>query len=247
MQAIERAFAVLRAIKAANGSSGVSDVARNTGLPKSTVSRLLSSLEEEGIVERVGGVGRYTIGPGLVRLAGGAGALGTLKEVTYPYLRDLTEATGESSGLTVPDGNTALYLDHVPSDGTVRTRDWTGMRFPFHTIASGLALMMTWSEASVERLADRGLETFTEHTITTKEELISRLTKARRQGFVWTMGDFDLEINGVAAPVRNQQGGAIGAISTYGPSYRFPGDKDMGRLAERVRETARLVQEQIRA
>ena len=173
--------------------------------------------------------------------------LGTLKEVTHPYLRDLTEATGESSGLTVPDGNTALYLDHVPSDGTVRTRDWTGMRFPFHTIASGLALMMTWSEASVERLADRGLETFTEHTITTKEELISRLTKARRQGFVWTMGDFDLEINGVAAPVRNQQGGAIGAISTYGPSYRFPGDKDMGRLAERVRETARLVQEQIRA
>ena len=247
MQAIERAFAVLRAIKAADGSSGVSEVARNTGLPKSTVSRLLSSLEEERIIERVDGAGRYTIGPGLVHLAGGAAALGTLREVTHPYLRDLAEATGESSGLTVPDGNTALYLDHVSSDGSVRTRDWTGMRFPYHTIAPGLALMMTWSEASIGRLADRGLEPFTEQTITTKRDLMSRLTRARREGFVWTMGDFDLEINGVAAPVRNNDGDAVGAISTYGPSYRFPGETDTGHLAERVRETARLVQDQIQA
>ena len=226
MQTIERAFAALRAVRANQGSAGVSEVARATGLPKSTVSRLLTALEKVGAVDRFDPTSGYVIGRGLMALASERPAIGSLRDVAQPYLRELTERLGESSGLTVADGQTALYIDHVSSDGSVRTRDWTGTRFPFHTVAGGLALLMTWSDASVERIADLGLESFSTETVTTKKDLRSKLTRGRRDEYVWTMGDFDLEINGVASPVRNGDGYAIGAISVYGPSYRFPGDRD---------------------
>ena len=245
MQAIERSFATLRAIRASDGSAGVSEVARTTGLPKSTVSRLLAALEQVGAIERVNPTGGYVIGAGLVALAGDGASVGTLREVARPYLRELTDSLGESSGLTVADGQEALYVDHVASDGSVRTRDWTGMRFPFHTVAGGLALLMTWSDVSVERVADVGLEAFSPKTVTTKEELKAKLIQARRDGYVWTMGDFDIEINGVAAPVRDPDGYAIGAVSIYGPSYRFPGERDAGEIGGTVRETSRLVQERL--
>jgi DNA-binding IclR family transcriptional regulator len=245
MQAIERVFSVLRALRAADGSAGVSAVARKTGLPKSTVSRLLSSLEAVGMVERVDSAGAYAIGHGLVDLAGAAMGVTPLKEVSRPYLRELTESLGESSGLTVPDGDTALYIDNIAVDTSVRTRDWTGMRFPYHTIAGGLAMLMTWSDVSIDQFVGHGLEAFTENTVTTRAELESRLIQARRDGYAWTIGDFDVDINGVAAPVRNADGYAIAALSAFGPSYRFPGDRDAEDIGEIVRETSRLVQNHI--
>lgn len=244
MQAIERAFSVLHALRSADGSAGVSSVARTTGLPKSTVSRLLSSLEEVGVVERVDPAGTYAIGPGLVTLAGGASSVVTLREVARPHLRDLAEDLAESAGLTVPDGPSALYVDHVAFDSSVRTRDWTGMRFPYHTVAGGLAMLTTWPEASIDKLVERGLEAFSDKTVTTKTALESRLTRGRRDGYVWTLGDFDIEINGVAAPVRNNDGYAVGAVSVYGPSYRFPGGRDPDEIGQAVREVTRLVQDQ---
>lgn len=245
MQTIERAFATLRAVRASEGNVGVSEVARATGLPKSTVSRLLAALGEVGAVERDPVTGGYVIGSGLSALAGNGPVGGTLREVARPYLRDLTDSLGESSGLTVADGDTALYVDHVPFEGSVRIRDWTGMRFPFHTVAGGLAILMTWSDTSVEEFARLGLDSFSSETVTTKAGLKKKLTMARREGYVWTMGDFDSEINGVAAPVRNREGYAIGAVSVYGPSYRFPGGRDSAKIGESVRETSRLVQNQI--
>ena len=245
MQAIERAFSVLRTLRAAEGSLGVSEVARTTGLPKSTVSRLLTSLEEVGAVERVDNAGAYVIGHGLVDLAGGGTPMTSMRDIARPYLRELTESLGESSGLTVPDGDTALYIDHVAVDTSVRTRDWTGMRFPFHTVAGGLAMLMTWSEPALDELAARGLEAFTDNTATTAGELRNRVAQARRDGFAWTLRDFDDEINGVAAPVRDSEGLAVAAVTVYGPSYRFPGSKDPSVIGNRVRETSRLVQEHL--
>ena len=160
MQTIERAFAALRAVRANQGSAGVSEVARATGLPKSTVSRLLTALEKVGAVDRFDPTSGYVIGRGLMALASERPAIGSLRDVAQPYLRELTERLGESSGLTVADGQTALYIVQGSSVGLVRTRDLTGTRFPFHTVAGGLALLMTWSDASVERIADLGLASF---------------------------------------------------------------------------------------
>jgi len=247
VQTVERTFAVLRALAAANGSAGVSHVARETGLAKSTVSRLLTSLEEIGVLERLDVAGNYAIGPGLAALTGGVTPAGSLREVTRPHLRDLVDEVGESAGLTVADGNTALYIDHVGADGAIQTRDWTGMRFPYHTVAGGHAMMMTWSDGEVEQYAARGLNAFTAATVTTCKELLSRVRRARRLGFAWTLQDFDDEINGVAAPIRDGGGRAMGAITVYGPSFRFPPSGADAVIGERVVEAAEMVEARYRA
>ncbi len=247
MQAIERVFAVLRAIAGLGGAAAVGEIARTTGLPKSTVSRLLSALEEEGVVERLETAGSYSIGAGLAAIAGNVSMLGAVRETVRPYLRDLVERTGEAAAFAVPDGPmNMLYTDHIESPRPVVTRDWTGERFPYHTVAAGYAILATWTDAEIGRFVKAGLESFTPTTETTKTGILQRARAARRDGYAWTFQDFSVEINGVAAPILDAAGRAVGALSVYGPSYRFPGsgrETEIGLMLRDAAEAAtRLVQ-----
>ena len=146
VQSIERAFAVLRAL--ATGPAGVTDLADRTGLPKSTVSRLLAALEREGAVAQAGSGGHYRLGPVLAELAPAAAPDLNLAALARPHLAELTRVTGETSGLAVLDGGEVVYLDHVDSEEAVTVRDWTGERVAAHLVPSGLALLAcVWLES----------------------------------------------------------------------------------------------------
>lgn len=232
MQAIERVFAILRAL--AGGDASVGDVSATTGLPKSTVSRLLAALEAEGAVDRIGDDGRYAIGPGLAVLTGHFSMVGAVRELARPYLRDLMEETGEAAGMGVPDGpRNVLYTDFVDTQRPIGTRDWSGTRFPYHTVAAGYALLATWTDAEIVEYAAAGLDTYTGATADTLVKLRRRISQVRRNGYAWTFQDFSEEINGVGAAVVFG-GRAVAAISVYGPAYRFPGDDDADRIGRRV-------------
>ncbi len=240
VQAIQRSFSVLREMAAIGGQSTVGQVARATGLPKSTVSRLMAALEEVGVVERLdGAAGTYAIGPGLAALSGNVSVIGAVRQLLRPHLLDLTQATGEAAGVAVSDGPTnTLYSDHVESPRAVVTRDWSGARFPYHTVAAGFAILGTWTDEEIAAYVDRGLEKFTPATETTLFGVMKRVRSSRSDGYVWTLKDFSDEINGVAAPILDGTGKAIAAISIYGPSFRFPGDQDRDKIGALVREHA---------
>ena len=121
-------------------------MARTTGLAKSTCSRILASLDELGSVERVDEAGRYVIGPGLRALAAAGAPVGTLRDLARPYLRELAGRLGESASLAVMDGGEGLYVSQVAAPGPVQVTDWTGQRFPLHTIAAGQAFMGSWTD-----------------------------------------------------------------------------------------------------
>lgn len=165
------------------------------------------------------------IGPAIASLTDGRTSFRALREVAERYLHHLTNELGESSGLMAPDRKDELYVDHLPSPEKVTIGDWIRMRFPFHTVAGGIAIMMTWTEAAVDRATSTGLEQLTPGIISTPPDLESRLLTAGRAGHAWPFGEFDLAIHGVAGAVRNSEGRAIGALSTDGSSYRFPGDR----------------------
>lgn len=242
MQAVERTFAILRSLADQGGTAQVGAVAEATGLPKSTVSRLLVALADEGMVERLDSSGRYAIGPGLAALTGNVSMVGSIRELCRPYLRDLVEQTGEAAGLSVPDGPlSSIYVDHVESPSDVVTRDWTGLRFPYHTVAGGYALMSTWSDDRVSNYVALGLDAFTEATETGITGVKRRVAATRRRGFVWTLGDFSIEINGVGSPIIDRAGEAVAAISVYGPSYRFPADGDQETVGGLVLAAAQTI------
>ena len=235
VQSIDRAFAVLRAL--ASGPAGVTEVSERVSLPKSTVSRLLSTLEEQGAVEQVAVGGQYRIGWAMLELAAAARPGRSLVSVARPHLAELNRLAGEAAGLSIPDGTEMLYLDQLTPDSELQVRDWTGHRIPMHAVPSGQVVLAT-DDALTARVLDAPLQRFTRHTITTATALRTKLRSVAEDGYAWAIEEFADGMNSVAAAVRAQDGHVVAALHVYGPASRFPGDRSRTELGELVRRTA---------
>jgi DNA-binding IclR family transcriptional regulator len=244
VQSVDRAFAVLRQV--ARSPGGISDVARAVGLPVSTVARLLGTLESLGAVVRTGESGAYGIGAGIRTLAGPIDISETLVARARPILTALVAETGETSGLSVMEGNEVVYLEHVETTNEVTLRNWTGVRLPLHVVSSGLVLLAAQPPAAIVAYLARPLKRFTGATTTQPARITRRLAGIRRDGYVWTIGEFDDGITSVAAPVENAAGVTIAAIHCHGPSYRFPGDAATEVITARVIDAGRTLGASIR-
>lgn len=220
VQSIRRAFDVLGALAA--GPLGVTEVADRAALPKSTAARLLATLAREGAVEQVPGETSYRLGPRLATLAAGLTPVRSLAAVSHPILVELTARVGEASGLSVPDGDHAHYIEQVDTANPVSVRDWTGSRVPLHAVPSGQVLLAFRPPAAVDRYLEHPLERFTDRTIVDPDTLRERLRAVRRDGYSWVLEEFDEGINSVAAPISDASGEVIAAVHLHGPSYRFP-------------------------
>ena len=148
VQSLERAFAILDEV--AQRPAGVTAIAERVRLPKSTVARLLASLEDVDAVERFGGA-RWRIGPGVAALSAAASPERGLISIARPFLADLVAELDEDAGLGLPDGNEIVYVDQVESDNPVQVRDWTGTRAPMHAVPSGFVLLAEWPEEARPR------------------------------------------------------------------------------------------------
>ncbi|MEX1107187.1 MAG: IclR family transcriptional regulator [Ilumatobacteraceae bacterium] len=236
VQSIDRAFSVLRAL--VPGAAGVTDIAERVGLPKSTVSRLLSTLEELGAVEQVEVGGNYRIGTAMVELASAAQPARTLIAAARPQMLELARITGESTGLSVADGTDMLYLDQVNPDTELQVRDWTGARIPMHAVPSGQVVLAAGAPSVVEQYLSGPLEQFTEHTVVGAAALRRRLVEVRTEGYAWAVEEFADGLSSVAAPVHDTDGIVVGALHVYGPTYRLPGERDPHDLGVIVAECA---------
>jgi len=234
VQSIERAFRILDAIADAPG--GLSDLARRVGLPKSTVARLLASLESQQAVKRT--PAGYRIGPAVQALAAARSGPRYLVDLARSELEDLVTATGEAAGMGVPEGNQVRYVVQLDSGNPVNVRNWTGTLAPLHTAASGLTMLASWPNESLQRYLGRQLERNTAHTLTERDALRSRLDGVRHDGYAWGREEFLDGITSLAAPVIDRAGEVVAALDVFGPSYRFPGDTDEAWLAARVKAAA---------
>lgn len=231
VQSIDRAFAVLRSLAA--GPAGVTDIAERVSLPKSTVSRLLSTLEELGAVEQVAAGGEYRIGVGMLEFAAAVQPGRSLVSAARPHLAELNRRTGEAAGISIPDGTDMLYLDQLTPDRELQVRDWTGHRIPMHAVPSG-HVVLAEEPALLERLLQRPLHRFTSKTITRGATLRERLSVVREQGYSWAFEEFADGMNSVAAAVHGNDGRVIAALHVYGPASRFPGTLDPAEVGRFV-------------
>lgn len=236
VQSIKRAFDVLQAV--ANGAEGVglSEIARRVDLPKSTVSRLLTTLESLAAVKRLDdGEGvrsdRFQIGDGIVTLAANLSYPRTLIAIARPFLQELSQLTGETISLGIPDGDMGKTIDQIHSHGEWQMRSWVGKRLPLYCTSDGKLYLAEWGESALAAYLQRPFERYTENTITDPESLRQELAEIRIQGFAWNRCERDSELTSVAAPVRDESGNSVAAVCLFGPSFRFPPE---GKEAEYV-------------
>lgn len=239
VQSVERAFAILRCL--AGGPAGVSEVAERVGLPKSTVSRLLSTLQVLGAVEQSGAGNEYRIGAAMIEVASGAVPGRNLIAVARPHLVELVDALGEAAGLAVLDVRDVVYLDQVNVDNPVQVRNWTGERIAAHMVSSGLVLLAHLSERELDRYLNGPLKAATPRTTTDPVALRRRLAAIAGRGTEWAYDEFVNGISSVAAPVFGAGGHVVAALHAHGPSYRFPGSGAAEDIAALVAGTAERI------
>src|SRR6186713_1288109 len=188
VQSVERAFSVLRCLAA--GPAGVTEIADRCDLPKSTVSRLLATLNEIDVVEQMGAGGDYRLGATIVELASGLTPSAHLVALARPHLRDLSEQIGEATGLSVLDGRQVHYLDQVDGPHAVQVRDWTGERVPAHLVPSGIVLLAAGTPAERDRYLAGSLEATTPRSMTDRKRLRERLDRVAKTGLEWVHDEF---------------------------------------------------------
>ncbi|TWP50615.1 IclR family transcriptional regulator [Lentzea tibetensis] len=221
---VEKAFAVLEAWDHRGESLGASELARRTGLPKSTSHRLLGILEAAGVVERLSG--SYRLGDRLRGISGMVAAgFPDLREVGLPFMQDLYELTHETVHLGALDGADVHCVEKIYGHRRSPLASRVGGVLPAHTTALGKALL-AFSSLNVQR----SVLTYLDEPLV----LSAELRRTRRAGVAFDLGETHPDVNCVAAPVLNREGRAIAAISVSGPAERFT----PAMVTDRVRRAA---------
>jgi DNA-binding IclR family transcriptional regulator len=235
IQSVDRAAAILE-ILARDGEAGVTEVARELGVHKSTASRLLAALDRRELVTQDTPRGRFRLGAGVVRLAGAAARRLDLVQESRPVCRALAGEVGETVNIAILSGRDALYLDQVAGPAALSPHNWAGQRIPLHATSDGKVLLAYLSANEIaEHLAP--LQRFTDRTITTGSGLARALAGVRERGYATAVGELEEGLTAVAAPVRNADGRVVASISASGPSFRIPADR-IPELAVCVRTAA---------
>lgn len=218
---MHRAFGLLQLVVAADGPVGVRDLARRSGLSRSTTGRMLGILSDLGMVERTVD-GAAVPGAALATLTASVdGSLPVVRERLRPLTADLVREFEENSAIGVDDDSAFLYIDSARIDTAVQVPDPVGDRFDFHLVAPGLVAMTEWSEARLARYLSGPLSAATDHSVTEPDDIRARLRRIRADGFAWTDQELDLEVNGLAVPVRSPSGELLAVATLYGPAYRL--------------------------
>lgn len=221
---VHRAFGLLQLVVAADGPVGVRDLARRSGLSRSTTGRMLGILAELGMVERTTG-GAAVPGAALATLTAAVdGSLPVVRERLRPLTADLLREFDENAAIGVDDDSAFLYIDSARLDTAVQVPDPVGERFDFHLVAPGLVAMAEWPEERLAEYLAGPLMDATEHSVTAPGRIRARLRRIRDDGFAWTDQELDLDVNGLAAPVRSPTGELIAVATLYGPAYRLNPD-----------------------
>ena len=244
VQSVERAMSILRALSA--GPAGVTELAERVDLAKSTVSRMLSTLEDIGAVAQLETGGRYRLGPLMAEITASMAPTKSLMESANPLLAELSRATGEAVGLSVREDGLVRYILQTAQTGEVQVRDWTGFASPLHVGAAGVVLLAFAPELVIAGYLAGDLEAFTSKTVVDPKMLASRLAGCRVTGWEWVIGEFSEELNSVAAPVRDGEDQVIAAIHVHGPTFRFPGTESADVIGKKVAETANRLTQALR-
>ncbi len=240
VQSVDRAFLILQRI--ATSELGLTEIAEDVDLPKSTVARLLHTLASIGAVDRVSSDGTYRIGDAVRNLVGATPTVADFARHARPYMRMLAQEVGEDAGVSVPIATGVHYAAQESAENPVVVEDWTGTVASFHVVPAGLVILAFSPGAWVDRVLDGPLEAATPRTVTDPAAIRRRLAQIRADGYCWVYGEFLEELNSVAAPVFGVTG-LIGAIGVHGPSYRFPKEGEEGRIAGRVVDVAAKLSE----
>jgi len=224
-QAVDRGAQLLVAVLASERPLGVTELARATELPKSTVSRLLGVLERHGLVAQDGPRGALRPGSAILTYAQRGLYERNIVALAEPSLQALAAASGETINLAVPGSGGVEHLAQVDGRHFLGAGQWVGRRVDFHCTAVGKVFLATGAAS----LPPGPLAPLAPATITSREALATELARVGREGYAAAVDELEAGLAAIAAPVHGDGGRVVAALSITGPTLRL-GPREIDRL-----------------
>jgi len=240
LSSLDRAYRILDAFETTDRHLTLGEIALRTGIPKSTVHRIATSLVEWGALDRGSGAG-FSLGMRLFELGELVPARRVLRDLAMPFLEDLFEITHETINFVIPDGVEVVYLEKFSGHRRVDAPSRPGGRLPMYSTAVGKAIMAHSDQRMFNRVVNHGLTPLTKTTITQPDVLRRELAEVAAMSVAFDRGEAHAGLSCVAAPVFAPGKRVVGALSVCGPDDRF----DAGRAAQAVRAAALALSRQV--
>lgn len=236
-QSLARALTLLERLSQAPGGMNLTDLSQQLGMPVATVHRLLSTFEAMDFAEQdeaglwFVGLKAFTVGNAFLHRRDLVGS-------ARPHMQALVDFCGETVNLGIVDNGEAVFISQVESPEMMRMIARLGSRSPIHASGVGKAILAHLSERRVAQILERrGLARFTERTIDSPAELRAEFEQVRRLGYALDDEEHAIGLRCVAAPIFDENGQPLAAISLSGPNARLV-DARLGELGSAVAQTA---------
>jgi DNA-binding IclR family transcriptional regulator len=236
VQSVDRAVSVMELL-ARRGSVGVTEVANEIGIHKSTAYRLLTTLRARGLVEQDATTEQYRLGFALVLLASTVTADLDVLRCARPVCERLSEQTHETVTVAVLEDEDAVVIHQTVSKSSALSVDWTGRHTPIHATAAGQIFLSHMPEDQRRRILRGPLERFTENTLFAPATLEERARETRDRGYGSTVEELEIGLNAVGVPVHSSDGAVVATVSVSGPAFRLPAE-DIPEVAKVVKDAA---------
>jgi DNA-binding IclR family transcriptional regulator len=222
--ALDRALEILEVLTM-RGKATTSELVEAVGVSRSAVYRLVERLETAEYLTLA--EGQWRLGPAAARMAMAALHNMDVHAIAPPILRDLAHRTGETVSLGVHSGDEIVFVFREIGHQAVHVRSELGARRPLHATSVGKAYLAGLApEHREQTIARLPMQAFTKATVCDRDRLREAVTEARRRGWAEEHGEFDAGSTCFGAPVLDQSGAVVAAISIAGPTDRMDAARD---------------------
>jgi len=213
-------------------------------MSKTTVHRLLTTLETKRFISRDKITGMYRLGFRLVEMASLVLQDMELRRWAQPYLKSLSNQYGETVDLSVLDGSHVIYLEVIESQRRVKLAAATGQSLPAYFTASGKALLAFAPEEQVRKILAENIAEQMGETGLTISRAMEDLGKVAERGYAISEQEYEEHINAVAAPIFDADRCAVASIAIVGPSFRLSRER-LPELGESIRKVAEEISREV--
>jgi IclR family transcriptional regulator, KDG regulon repressor len=222
VKSVSRALDIIALVGMKKGGLGVTEIANQIDINKSSVFRTLSTLVHYGYIEQDTETGKYKLGYKFLDISSKLLESIDLRTEAKPFLQELENKTNEVIHLVVYDQGEVVYIEKLEGNETLRTHSKVGKRAPMHCTSVGKAILSYLPESDVVTILDRkGMPYHTDHTITSTEEFLRELKQIRQRGYALDLEENEYGITCIAAPVLDHLGNVVAAVSISGPTTRM--------------------------
>ena len=221
VRAVERALQIMECFDDQYPERGISEIAQAVGLHKATAYRIVTTLVNYGYLEWVAENQKYRLGLELTNLGFKVIRRMDLRREALPYMKEIVKEWDETCDLSIFDQGKVFYIEILRGNHALTISAAVGQRLPAHCTASGKLFLAFLPEAELNDILSQPMDTYTDNTVTSRDELFSQLESIRNQGYSVDYEEYELGVCALAAPIFNRRGTVIAAIGSPSPTSRM--------------------------